>query len=124
MNFINKEAPVIPASVAESISQRSDNDFQALILANITSDIIRASVFARDENDEVYALVVYYDEADWATIYSREFETSIYWFGRLKGVSLDAGDIEIIIDNLRYYVVVSDNYDEFIVKHDEALEAC
>ena len=119
MQFITNKASTTHPNPSVPVSHLTNNDAKELILTNITNDIIQVSKFASDINDEVYALMAYCDIPDYVALDSMEFVTAIYWIGLLKGVELDAQDIEKIIDNLNYHVLVNGGSADFI---DEDLE--
>lgn len=101
-------------SVADTFSRNTDNDVQELIRVSITIDIINISYFIRDPNDEVCVLMTYEDEPCYMSLKSQEINTAINWIGRLKGVELEDHDINKIINNLYYYVLIADGDAEFI----------
>lgn len=123
MQLIEKQITASYLKAVDTLSPDAENDAQELIRHNITNDIINISDFAHDIDNEVYVLMTNGDTPYHLALDSGHFNIAIYWAGLFKGVRLDEHDIEKVVDNLKYYVVVNGGPAEFIDDLGETVEA-
>ena len=115
MKFFQKH-PHVSLNPTEFSSQNTANHSEELIQNSIAETVLQVSSLSRDINDEINVVMMYCGNPDRIDIDSMEFVIALHFIGSLKGVVLEAHDIEEIIGNLKYYalltVIPSDPIDE------------